>query len=125
MAAGASRFERVCPSQVRYQTEKQLFHDFTSKAHLYTSHLPSEDDHLSWIAAMQHHGVPTRLLDWTYSPYVALFFAVANQGEEDRAGVWAIHTSPLNERSKHHIELRVRTSLQQPFGPMSIVFVES
>jgi hypothetical protein len=115
----APALERVCAPEIRYQTERQLYEDFTSKAHLYTSHLPSSDDALSWMAAMQHHGIPTRLLDWTYSPYVALFFAVANQGEEDRAGVWAIHTSPLNERSRLNINQHFLVTNEDQ---MSLVF---
>jgi hypothetical protein len=73
------------------QVEQSLLWQFVRRApRLLPSHLiPSDDDAAAWLGLIQHYGGPTRLLDVTHSPYIALFFAFETPGDQTRA-FWAI-----------------------------------
>jgi len=59
---------------------------------------PDSNDLPSWLFLMQHYRLPTRLLDWSESPLVALFFAIENRKHDDADGaLWALHPTMLNK----------------------------
>jgi FRG domain len=53
---------------------------------------------LEWLALIQHYGGPTRLLDFSYSFYLAAFFAIEKPKRREAAAVWAVNHTLLGER---------------------------
>jgi len=66
------------------QREKAFLRDFKRRAHHYLSDLPGPEHMWEWLALMLHYTGPTRLLDCTYSLYVATHFAIQRSESSER-----------------------------------------
>jgi hypothetical protein len=78
--------------------ERRIFEEFRRHAHTYLVRTPKDEDTLEWLALMQHHGAPTRLLDFTTSFWIALFFAF-EQAEKECAVV-ALNPDSLRKKGQ-------------------------
>ena len=96
--------------------EGRILRIFKRKAHVYLEQPPDPDDDFQWLALMQHHGAPTRLIDFTWSPYVAAFFALERTLGD--GVVWAMNPARLASsraprRSK--VDPRVKGNFRKHF----------
>lgn len=82
---------------------------FKRQAPAYSDYIPEKMDHLEWLFVMQHHGSPTRLLDWTENILVALYFAVKDKWNED-GEVWAVYPNELNDKSINRFGIELSRS---------------
>lgn len=90
---------------------------FKEQASTFSDTCPDGDDGLQWLALMQHHGAPTRLLDFTESVDVAAFFALA-EAASGYAAIWAVDKARLH----HQLCKQLTTLTEQPAGPYSIAY---
>ena len=89
--------KRNCKEKQK-ELEKSILRNFTKYAAIEDSEL--KDSIWRQLIIGQHHGLPTRLLDWSYSPMMALHFATSGEDlanmENNNCVVWSIDINEIN-----------------------------
>lgn len=77
------------PEEVRKYEDYSL-QIFQPKFHLFDTENQRPDSKFAWLSIMQHYGVPTRLIDFTQSPIIALFFALETYDFKEKTPIFNI-----------------------------------
>ena len=95
--------------------EHSLFDMFCREAHGFLTAVPQTE--WDWLALAQHHRLPTRLLDWTLNPLVALYFAVKSRDDAESRDDVDGELIALDARTKDSESVRSGSpfELREPF----------
>lgn len=94
---------RLGPEYV--QLEHHLLRNFRKYAH---RNVVEGDSVWHWLSVAKHYGLPTRLLDWTYSPFVATHFATSNIEKFDIDGaIWAVNYVKTHQQLPERLRIKL------------------
>jgi hypothetical protein len=89
------RLGGVDPPHTKAELEEHLLRNFIRYSR---PHLRSEPvNEWELLVLAQHHGLPTRLLDWTYSPLVAAHFATLRPGAGGERSIWRLDWKQVHQ----------------------------
>jgi hypothetical protein len=98
----------------REEKEREVLGVFSNHLLTYVHHLPRND----WesLAIAQHHGLPTRFMDWSTNPLVALYFSARETKTDDKnkpldSAVYVLTSEPIRLNARHRPKAEVITPL--------------
>jgi hypothetical protein len=95
--------------------EQEFISEFQRGARNYLSKDETPEHLIEWLALMQHHGAPTRLLDLSKSPFIGAYFAfeISWVREDHNVAIWGVNTGYLKKKALEVLSHEFREALAE------------
>ncbi len=121
LLSSLDRLGGVTPPGTKLHLENDIFRNFLRYAHAYLP--PNLSNKWELLIIAQHHGLPTRLLDWTYSPLVAAHFATLEESAAARA-VWKLDWTTMHDEFSIRKRALLVDELEEELGNRNSGFTD-
>lgn len=113
LLSSLDRLGGVEPPRSKHDLEEHILRNFIRYSRPYFPYSPAND--WEFLVVAQHHGLPTRMLDWTYSPLVAAYFATLDIGTASEPVIWRLDW----KRVHRHFKIPELALLTENLGQLS------
>jgi hypothetical protein len=95
--------------------EIEFISEFQRGARNYLTKDETPEHLIEWLALMQHHGAPTRLLDLSKSPFIGAYFAfeISWTREDHNVAIWGVNTGFLKKKALELLSQEFRVALEE------------
>lgn len=103
-----SSFDEACDraeisKKERWLYESWMLFEFKREAYNYLNNKPEPADFLEWLSIGRHYGMPSRLVDFTYSPYIVAYFALSVKGKKEKGYIIALNWEWMKDETEKNI----------------------
>lgn len=91
--------------------EQGMIRRFKRQYEIFSNHIPNDKDIVQWLTLIRHYGGPTRILDFTYSFNIALFFAIRDvkieKENQNIFSIWCINLNWLEKQTDKYLHIKI------------------
>jgi len=89
----SSSLERSSMTEIEHNIEEVFITEYKKAISSFPDYSGTPETNLEWLSLLQHHGTPTRLIDFTHSPYIAAYFAFQEEAidKSEPVAIWCVN----------------------------------
>ncbi len=101
----SSSLERSSLVEIEYDVERALIAEYRKAIRSFPDFSGTPTTTLEWLSVLQHHGTPTRLIDFTESPYIAAYFAFQEEvcKKSEAVAIWCVNRIRFYQAAQYYL----------------------